>query len=100
MASPFDVGPASSVMLRSGVVSSEWNLNRLAPAVHQTGGFEDLQVLRDGLARRAQAVLAGEAGAEFEQCLIVVLRSLSMIARRVGLREPVYTSPTWKNRQV
>src|SRR5688500_17839941 len=43
---------------------------------HETGGLEDVDVLGNRLSSRTHAVLRGEPGAEFEQCLAVSFRQL------------------------
>ena len=48
----------------------------LPPCADETGGLEDVDVLRDRLSGRTHAVLRGEPAAELEQRLPVSIREL------------------------
>ena len=42
----------------------------------ESGGFEEGEVLGDGLAGRIESVLHGQSGADLEECLVVAVDEL------------------------
>jgi hypothetical protein len=48
----------------------------LPPRYHESGRFEDIEMLRDRLTGRSQLVLAREASTQLEQRLIVTFEKL------------------------
>jgi hypothetical protein len=59
----------------------------LPACCHETGGLEDVNVLRDRLSGRTHAVLGREPGAEFEQGLSVSFRELVEDGPACGIGE-------------
>ena len=63
-------------MLEGGGVEEVELVAALAAGVEEAGGFEDVEVLGDGLAGGGQTVFHDEAGAELEEGLAVAVEEL------------------------